>query len=43
MKDGKYIYVRTTVVAGAPKHTVLENTTRQEARPSSLIADALGE
>lgn len=43
MKDGKYIYVRTTVVAGAPKHIVLENTTRQEARPSSLIADALGE
>jgi hypothetical protein len=43
MHDGKYIYVRTTVVAGAPQHKLFENTTRQASGNSSIIADALGE
>ena len=44
MKDGKYIYVRTTVVAGEAKHLIFDETTRVSANPtSSLISDALGE
>jgi hypothetical protein len=41
--NGMYIYVRTTVVAGEPKHKTFENTTRQETgnSASSAIADAL--
>ena len=41
--NGMYIYVRTTVVAGEPKHKTFENTTRQEVgnSASSAIADAL--
>jgi hypothetical protein len=43
-KDGKYIYVRTTVVAGEAKHTLISETDRTPASNSaSLIADALGE
>ena len=43
MHDGKYIYVRTTVVAGDAKHFQFENTTRKETGNTSIIADALGE
>lgn len=43
MKDGKYIYVRTTVVSGAPKHNIFTDTTRKETGNTSIIADALGE
>jgi hypothetical protein len=43
MHNGKYIYVRTTVVAGDAKHFQFENTTRKAAGNSSIIADALGE
>jgi hypothetical protein len=41
--NGMYIYVRTTVVTGEPKHKTFENTTRQETgnSASSAIADAL--
>jgi hypothetical protein len=43
-KDGKYIYVRTTVVAGEAKHILISETDRTPASNSaSLIADALGE
>ena len=43
LHNGMYIYVRTTVVAGEPKHKIFENTTRQEVdnSASSAIADAL--
>jgi hypothetical protein len=43
LHNGLYIYVRTTVVAGEPKHKIFENTTRQETgnSASSAIADAL--
>lgn len=43
MKDGKYIYVRTTVVSGAAKHNIFTETTRQSSGNSSIIADALGQ
>jgi hypothetical protein len=43
MFEGKYIYVRTTVVAGTPKHFQFENTTRKASSNGSIIADALGE
>ena len=43
-KDGMYIYVRATVVAGEPKHMLISGTDRTPASNSaSLIADALGE
>jgi len=44
MKDGKYIYVRTTVVIGEAKHSVYSDTTRQVVgnSASDAIADALG-
>ena len=43
LHNGMYIYVRTTVVPGEPKHKIFENTTRQEIdnSASSAIADAL--
>jgi len=45
MKDGKYIYVRTTVVLGEPKHFTYDDTTRQtvSGTASDAIASALGE
>lgn len=45
MKDGKYIYVRTTVVVGEAKHSVYADTTRQpvSGTASDAIANALGE
>jgi hypothetical protein len=44
MHNGKYIYVRTTVVLGEPKHATYDNTTRQPVSGSTTdaIADALG-
>lgn len=41
-KDGKYIYVNTTVVAGTAKHTIFTDTVR-ESKASDLISSALGE
>lgn len=42
LHNGMYIYVRTTVVAGEPKHKIFENTTRQgDNSASNAIADAL--
>ena len=42
MKDGKYIYVKTSVVAGPAKHTILTDTTRESVGgAASAIADAL--
>lgn len=45
MKDGKYIYVRTTVVVGEPKHFVYSETDRKPIgnSASDAIANALGE
>jgi len=42
MSNGMYIYVNTTVVVGEPKHTLIADTTREPAKGSSAIADALG-
>ena len=42
MKDGKYIYVKTSVVAGPAKHSIFTDTTRESVGGSaSAIADAL--
>jgi len=42
MKDGMYIYIKTAVVAGPAKHTILTDTTRESVGGSaSAIADAL--
>ena len=43
MHDGKYIYVRTSVVVGEPKHSTFESTTRKpvSGSASDAIADAL--
>lgn len=42
LHNGMYIYVRTTVVPGEPKHKIFENTTRQgDNSASNAIADAL--
>lgn len=45
LHNGMYIYVRTSVVAGAPNHSIYKETTRKEAgsNTASIIADALGE
>ena len=41
MKDGMYIYVRSTVVAGEAAHKIFTETTRKAPSASSAIADAL--
>jgi len=43
MHNGMYIYVRTSVVVGDPKHVTYENTTRKpvSGTASDAIADAL--
>lgn len=41
MKDGMYIYIRSTVVAGKPSHNIFTETTRKAPSASSAIADAL--
>jgi len=41
MKDGMYIYVRASVVAGPAAHSIFTETTRKGANASSAIADAL--
>jgi hypothetical protein len=43
LHNGMYIYVKTDVVPGDPKHVMFTETTRQPVNPSSAIADALGE
>jgi len=44
MKDGLYIYVKASVVAGEPQHKIFSETTRKEAGSSAETAlnDALG-
>jgi hypothetical protein len=43
-KNGMYIYVRTTVVAGEAKHTMMADTERTPStNTTALISDALGE
>lgn len=42
MKDGMYIYVKSSVVAGEPKHSIFADTTRKAPDASSAVADALG-
>lgn len=42
MHNGMYIYVRTSVVLGEAKHTILTDTTRVETSAASAIAAALG-
>lgn len=42
LKDGMYIYVKTSVVAGPAKHAIFTDTTRKGAGSgASAIADAL--
>ena len=41
MHNGMYIYVRTSVVLGEAKHTILTDTTRVETSAASAIAAAL--
>jgi hypothetical protein len=42
LSEGKYIYVNTTIVAGAPVHKIFTETTR-ESKATDLISQALGE